>query len=329
MFLSFNLLELISKNLNYILYGLIGVIFLIIIILTIQKSTHANKINKQMRLIVEGADNSMKVEQKKGKTKKSGPKKERFKTFRTFYKEYIYFGGSKTKFIQMMLYGYVGFFIVYLLISRKVIPSLILSLLYFLIVYMLIDRKNGKNRKRYMKSFSMSMRVICSSLEAGNTFQQSIRNIIARDVIMERLRQEYIILDNNLRTNMSIEEAMQQFYLRNNMFPEFTMFVTVVQFAIKKGDSGLKEVLVQLQGTLDQKIENYAEIDSEISLYSTVFYILIIAEIGITFLIKLFKPEFFTVMSTGIGPLKLLGSVIMAAVGLIIFKNMVRNAAEA
>lgn len=329
MFLSFDFTDFLSKNLNYILYALIGVIFAILIVLIIQKSVQTNKLNKQMRLIVEGADNSMKVDVNKENEKKNVYKKERFKSFKTFYREYIYFGGSKVKFIQILVYGYVAFFVAYLLISRKIIPSIILAFLYFLIVYMLIDRKNGKNRKRYMKSFSMSMRVICSSLEAGNTFQQSIRNIIARDVIMERLRQEYIILDNNLRTNMSIEEAMQQFYLRNNMFPEFIMFVTVVQFAIKKGDSGLKEVLVQLQGTLDQKIENYAEIDSEISLYSTVFYVLIIAEIGITFLIKLFKPEFFETMSTGIGPLKLIGSVLLAAFGLLFFKNMVRNAAEA
>lgn len=323
-----NFLNFVSKYFTIILIVLIVFLFLMLILLIIKNITEKNKQNKKMRLLIEGVDRNMKDE-KAVKKIKSTTKKKRFMSFRNLYKEYIYFGGTKLSFIQKLIYGYLIFFVIYLLISFEVVPSLILALLYFVIFYLWIDRKNTKNRKKYMKAFSMSLRVICSSLDAGNSFQVAIKNIISKNTIMERLKREFVLLDNNLRTNMSLDEAMDAFYKRNNMFQEFSMFVTIVQFSTKKGESGLKKVLTGLQETMEKKIENYSEIDSEIGMYQTIFYIIILAEVAITFLIKLFKPEFFVTMSTGMGPLKLIGSVICAFASVIVFKNMIRNAAEA
>lgn len=323
-----NFLNFVSKYFTIILIVLIIFLFLMLILLIIKNATEKNKQNKKMRLLIEGVDRNMKDEKVVEKIK-STTKKKRFMSFRNLYKEYIYFGGTKLSFIQKLIYGYLIFFVIYLLISFEVVPSLILAMLYFVIFYLWIDRKNSKNRKKYMKAFSMSLRVICSSLDAGNSFQVAIKNIISKNTIMERLKREFVLLDNNLRTNMSLDEAMDAFYKRNNMFQEFSMFVTIVQFSTKKGESGLKKVLTGLQETMEKKIENYSEIDSEIGMYQTIFYIIILAEVAITFLIKLFKPEFFVTMSTGMGPLKLIGSVICAFASVIVFKNMIRNAAEA
>lgn len=329
MFLSNDLLNFISKHFTVILVALIIIFALMLAVLIIKNVSQTNKQNKKMRLLIEGVDRNMKDEKEVEEIKKVVTKKKRFASIRNLYKEYIYFGGTKLSFIQKMVYGYLLFFIIYLVISFEVIPSLILALLYFVVFYLWIDMKNTKNRKKYMKAFSMSLRVICSSLEAGNTFPVAIKNIISKNTIMERLKHEFILLDNNLRTNMSLDDAMDLFYQRNNMFQEFSMFVTIVQFSTKKGEVGLKNVLLGLQETMEKKIENYSEIDSEIGMYQTIFYIIILAEVLVTFLMKLFKPEFFITMSTGMGPLKLIGSVVLAFAGVLFFKNMIRNAAEA
>lgn len=329
MFLTNEFINFITEHFTTILVILIIFFISMIVLIIIKSFNESSRRNKKMRLLIEGVDRNMKDEKEVEEIKKVVTKKKRFASIRNLYKEYIYFGGTKMSFIQKMVYGYLIFFVIYLVISFEIVPSLILSFLYFVLFYLYIDTKNSRKRKRYMKSFSMSLRVICSSLEAGNSFPVAIQNIINKNTIMERLRQEFILLNNNLKTNMSLDDAMDQFYERNNMFPEFSMFVTIVQFSNKKGESGLKTVLLGLQETMEKKIENYSEIDSEIGMYQTIFYIIIIVEVGITFLMKLFKPEFFITMSTGFGPLKLVGSVICAFVGVLFFKNMIRNAAEA
>ena len=322
--------DFINNNFNYILISIAALILILIFGIVIKQIIDNKKYDKKIRILVEGPDESMIVgDKKEDKKDNTVYHKERFKSAKQTYREYIYFGGSFAKFIQGIIYGYLIFFILFLAISKTVAPSIVLSFLYFIVFYLYIDIKNTKNRKKFMKSFSMSLRVICSSMEAGNSFQQSIRNIISRDTIIERLRYEYILLDNNLRTNMSIEDAMQLFYERNNMFAEISMFVTIVQFSMAKGDSGMKNILTELQATLEKKLENYAEIDSEIGMYKTVFYVIVFGEVIFAFFIKLMKPEFFIVASTGKGLFKLCGSVILMFLAVYFFKSMIRNAAEA
>lgn len=189
------------------------------------------------------------------------------------------------------------FYVIFVLLSRDFVISLVFALAYFDLFYIFIDKKNEKNRKKYIKSFSLALRTLTASVEAGNSFEEALSLIIKRDTIGKKIRSELAYLNNNLKNNKPLEDALEEFWKRNSLFQEFSMFVIVMQFYSKKGGEGLAKILLNLEKTLENKVESYSEIDTELGIHKTLMNILIYGYFVFLLVIKLFLPEFYIDLS--------------------------------
>lgn len=322
--------EFFFDNFKYFLIGIISVLVILILISTFKIIRKSIIFKKKTRMIITGVDSDTKVkginEKKKNKKIK---KKHRKNIILNLYKEYVFFDGSKAKFFEILIIGYLVFYVVFVLLSRDFVLSAVFALAYFDLFYIFIDKKNEKNRKKYIKSFSLALRTLTASVEAGNSFPEALSLIIKRDTIGRKIRSELAYLSNNLKNNKSLEEALEEFWKRNSMFQEFSMFVIVMQFYAKKGGEGLGKILLDLERTLENKVESYSEIDTELGIHKTLMNILIYGYFAFLLVVKLFMPEFFVDISQDqFGIVKALGSVALLFFGTVFFKNMVRSAAE-
>ena len=312
------------------IFLIIGIaIFSSMLIFTVTKLImgHVNY-NKKIKHIING----MSLEDKVNDTKNNQKKKKRYKKpffLVTLYKEYLFFDGSKYKLIVVSTLGYIVSFVTFWLLSTSVTLGLIFALAWFDLVFIYLDGKNAKKRKKYIKNFSIALRTITASVEAGNTFEEAISNIIKRETIDARIKKEFAFLSNNLKSSKTLEEALDEFWKRNNMFPEFSMFVITMQFFSKKGGEGLAGILVKLSTTLENKVESYQEIDAEMGLNKMLMNLLIIAYFVALLFVKLFMPAFYTnIIDDSLGTLKAFGSVVCLFVGTLFYKSMIRSVAE-
>lgn len=312
-----------------------SILVLAISLISLAVVSVTNKIKYQRRTIqiIKGEINKKEL-QKALKNKKSSTSKFAKKLKNNFitslFKEYIFFKGSPIKFFAGLLLGYSLFMLIFYLLSKDVLLSVILALAYFNYFYVFIDKKNEKHRTAYIKHFSMSLKTITASVEAGNSFETALDSLTKRDHLNFKIKEEFAILSNNLKSNMPLDEALERFWKRNSMFPEFAMFVIIMQFFSKKGGSNLGEVLLGLEETLDKKISNYSEIETELGINKMLMdgltYLIPIALV----IIPLFMPTFFVKLTSSgsMGYIKALGFVALYLFGVIFFKRMVRNTAE-
>lgn len=318
--------DFINKNVDVILTSIIIFVSAMLIYLAVTWISRSILFNKKTRLIITG--NDLKLQDKKDR-KKVSKKLKKQNSLILLYKEYIFFGGNKKKFVLQIVIGYFCVFLVYFCLTEDYLLSVIFGITYLIIFYVLVDGKNTKLRKRYIKSFSLSLRTLAVSVEAGSSFPQALATISKRETIDFKIRDEFAILTNNLKSNKTLEQALDEFWKRNNLFQEFSMFVIVMQFYSKKGGRGLSAILQNLEKTLNTKIENYSEIDSEIGMYSMLFYAILVVYCGFTLLVKFFQPTFFASLSgTPGGYVKVAGSVFLLFLGVKFFKGMIRTAAE-
>ncbi len=321
----------IVDNFKYFLIGLI-VILSLTLLYTIFRFVQKNvSYNKKTRLIITGTDSNTKVKGLKETRKSTKKKKTKNKTnpFVKLYKEYVFFGGSKAKFVEFLLIGYAVCYIIFFLLSQNFGIAAVLAFAYFDLFYIFVDKKNEKQRKKYIKGFSLALRTLTASVEAGNSFEEALSIIIRRDTVDPKIRTEFAYLSNNLKSNKTLEEALEEFWHRNQLFTEFSMFVIVMQFYSKKGGEGLAKILLNLEKTLENKVESYSEIDTELGIHKTLMNILIYGYFIFLLVIKFVMPNFYVDLATGsFGVLKAIGSVVLLIFGTMFFKNMVRSAAE-
>lgn len=318
------------ENFKYFLIILIAFFGCLLIYSIAKVIIRATKYNKKTRLIINGVDVNTKVKGvKENKQKKPKRVKVKQNTFVKLYKEYIFFGGKRSGFIKGVVIGLLLFFIAFYLLCQNVPISACFAIVYLDLFYLFIDKRNEKNRKKYVKSFSLALRTLTASVEAGNSFEEALSIITKRETIGAKIRSEFAYLSNNLKSNKSLEDALEEFWNRNNLFPEFSMFVIVMQFYSKKGGEGLSKILLELEKTLENKVESYAEIDTELGIHKTLMNGLIYVYFIFLFLVKLFMPTFYIdIVNDKFGILKVIGSVAMVFFSTIFFKNMVRSAAE-
>ncbi len=314
--------------LKYMIVALIMVFGALLLFSIYKALSEKIKYNKKLRQIIEGPNLSLKTTENVQKSKKPflGGK---LNVFKNFYKEYLFFGRSKRRFFMTLILGYLICFAVLYLISTDVTIALILGMSWFILFYIFYDGKNEKSRKKYIKGFSMALRTITASVEAGNSFPEAISSIARKDTMSPKIKEEFAILGNNLKSNKTLEDALNIFWERNSMFPEFSMFVIVMQFYSQKGGSGLGKILVELEKTLNEKVESYSEIDTELGVHKLLMNALIVIYFVIIFGIKLFMPNFYVeLIDNDLGWLKCIGSIVCLTVAVMFFKSMVRNAAE-
>lgn len=262
------------------------------------------------------------------KEKKLKHKKEHFAMIKKAYRDYMYFGGKKKNIIRWLLLGYIGYVLIFFALSQNIGFGLILGLNWFTVYYFILTNGNEKKRKKFIKQFNSALRVISSSLEASNTFRMAIENVAKKDTITGKLHAEFVRLDNQLKTNISLNTALKDFQKRNSLFPEVNMFCTVISFASRKGEEGIKGIIFQLEETLQQRLDNYLEIDSEISLYKIVFYIVLGVSNVAPMLLPFIKPEFWTSHENFLGVLKLIVSPLLNFVSMFLFKKFINSSAE-
>lgn len=266
-------------------------------------------------------------------TKEAKKKKRELKgikyPFKKIVDEYVFFGGDWRKLVKYVLFGYVITFLIYLVITRSILCSIIFSIYFFLIAYMILSSKNKKKRMSYLKSFSSALEILSSSIEAGDSLESAITNIQKRERLNPKILNEFAILSNNLKSNMSLDESLEHFWKRNNVFEEFSMFVIVLQFFMKSGGRNLSKMFNTMKVSVQQKVENYSTIESKIGSYNMLFKIFVFVNIGFSLIGGLFIDNFYNTLSNGLGILQAVGSVVLTFMATYIFNMFVRGAAEA
>lgn len=291
--------------------------------------------SKKIYNIIEGVTDQEKaielkkeIEKKKQEKNKKKPKKTN--ALVQLYKEYLFFDGSKLKFFLTIGLGTLGCFLIYILLSKNVLISLILSLLFLVVYYLIIESNLKKKRIKYIKSFVTSLEVISSSIIAGNSLEEALLTVTRRERLNSKLRREFILLTNNLKSNISLEEALENFSQRNYLFEEITMFCIVIQFFQKSGGRNMARIFESLKKSLNQKVENYSLIESKISMYTVCFNIFAIVELAATIICPFFFENFYeNIAATTLNMLKLVGSVAVTCFAVVLFKNSIKRAAEA
>lgn len=322
--------DFLRKYMGYVFIGIILIIVCFIlyrIYSIIKENLNYSKKTKQIITGLSEQDQSVKITKENLKETKKKTKKKNFLV--KLYRENIFFDGSKLKFFRNLIVGYVVLAVIFFILSSDILLSIIFALSWFVLFYIVVDKKNEKNRKKYIKGFSLALKTLTASVEAGNSFEEGIALIVRRESINKKIRTEFAFLSNNLKSGKSLDDALEDFWKRNSMFPEFSMFVIVMQFYAKKGGAGLGKILLQLEETLTKKVENYAEIDTELGIHKTLMNCCIYAYFIILLGIKLFKPTFYVELSNdNLGVVKALGSVFFVFIATVFFKSMVRSAAE-
>lgn len=304
-------------------FGMIAVIIAIAIYSIITGTFKSSKNKEKVLGTIVPSTHNVTYKEKKLKTKR-----EHFAWIKKAYHDYLYFGGKKKTIIRWLTLGYVGYVLIFFALSQNIGFGLILGLNWFTVYYFILTNNNEKKRKKFIKQFNSALRVISSSLEASNTFRMAIENVAKKDTITGKLHAEFVRLDNQLKTNISLNTALKDFQKRNSLFPEVNMFCTVISFASRKGEEGIKGIIFQLEETLQQRLDNYLEIDSEISLYKIVFYIVLVVANVAPMALPLFKPEFWTSHESFLGVCKLLVSPLLNFISMYLFKKFINSSAE-
>lgn len=321
---------------TYVIITVIAVVVVLIVNAVFSIFSDAKDKKTRAIKIVEGtSDLERGLELKKSRRKdneldKKKVKKKKKIPFIDLYQQYLFFGGTKKKFWLTIIIGYIAFVGVYFIFSKNIIISLILSLLYLVLWYVFTESSIKKKRINYLKSFVSCLDIISSSIQAGNSLEESFYSIIKRDKINPRMKTEFTILSNNLKSNIPMEEALERFLQRNNLFSEFSMFVIVIQFFVKSGGRNMKKIFSSLQTSLNQKVENYATIEGNLTQYVMAFNLFLVLEVAATFIAPIFLKDFYTnVAADFLGYLKLAGSVLLAVFCTYMFKSSIKTAAEA
>ena len=321
-----------TKILYYIFFGAIIAFALILIAIAVYLlSRRAKYVSTSAKIVAGNIDGHDPKRTKKKIMNPEGSFAKRLKknSLVKLYKEYIFFKGKTSRLVAVGVLGYAVFLVAFYFLSKSVPLAIIFSFSWGIILYIIIDGRTGKKRKKYIKGFSTALKTISASVEAGNTFQVAVQLILNRDTTSPRVKEEFALLNNDLKTNKSIEEALESFYKRNNMFQEISLFVVTIQFFFKKGGENLSKVLVDIEKAFEKKIENYSEIDTELGINKMLMNVLIYGYLGMFFVLPLFMPTFYPKLIEGdFGILKALGSQVLFYFGVIFFRNQIRRVAE-
>ncbi len=249
--------------------------------------------------------------------------------FKKILSEYHFFGGEYKSLIIKLSVGFVSSFLIYFILTKNFLLSLIFSFLFFLLFYNRIDGMNKKMRMSYLKSFASSLEIISSGLEAGNSLETSFLSIQKKETLNAKIIKEFAILNNHLKSGASLNDALDKFWDRNKMYDEFAMFVIILQFSAKDGGAGLKKIFLTMKASLTTKVENYSLIESKISSYKMMFKIFTMLGIGATLFGNFFMPGMYEHLSTPIGYAQALGGIVVIFLANFLFNGMIRSAAEA
>jgi len=264
--------------------------------------------------------------------KNENDKKKKKKTFfiKKLYQEYVFFYDSAKAILISSLIGYVIFVLIFYLLCNDVLLATILALSYLVVEYIFIDGRITKARKKYVKDFSSAISVLSTSTEAGNTLEKGILAVTKRDTIGKKMKEEFGRINNDLKNNKPLDEALENFYKRNSMFQEVSMFVVIIQFFNKKGGDGLRDILDELSQSLNTKINNYSEIDAEVGLYKILMNFFIYGYFACILVVKMFMPTFYANIldQKTTGYLKVLVSMFLYILAIYYYKSMMRNSAE-
>ncbi len=261
--------------------------------------------------------------------KKVKTKKEFF--LKRIYKEYVFYYKNGRFVLIVGLVGYLITSVILYAMSGSLPVSFILGLTFLVILYIFVDGKTTKARKKYIKDFAAAINTLAVSTEAGNTLEKGIQTIIQRtDTIGEKIRQEFAYVNNDLKNNRSLEEALDGLYERNKGIQEITMFVIVISFFSKKGGEGLRDILNELSQSLTNKINNYSEIDAEIGIYKGLMNFFIYGYFLVIMLVNLFYPTFYAnIIDQGsLGIIKCVGSILVYTFAIYFYRMLLRNSAE-
>lgn len=320
-----------EKTLQIILTVTISIVAVLVVFLISNSVTailDEKKRKKKLGSLVNGVtleEQMQFISKMKPKVKK--PKKYPFKGF---IDEYAYFDGNFKKMIITLISGYILFFLLYFIITKNVVISLSFAFYFILIYYLKVSSGLQKKRIKFLRSFSSALEIYSASLEAGNSTSTAIEQITQRKNLHPKVIREFDLLHNDLADGTSLEQALNEFWKRNNMFNEVTMFVIVVQFYEKTGGRNTKQMFGDMKKSINTTIESYSQIDSRTSIYSMMLLIFTIISVAFTLVGGFFIDGFYTSLTGSfIGYVKMYGSMLLLIFANYFQRSMVKNAAEA
>lgn len=315
-----------TKTIFIIVVTLLCTLIVFSFALIIKNNTERFNVQKQLVLPEKYAKEIANANKKDNKKKKK-KKKEFFIV--TMFKEYIFFYNSCKSIVIFGIAGYAILLAIMFFMTEEIVFSMIISFSFFGLWYCFVDQKISKKRKLYIKDFASAINVLRTSVEAGNTIEASIKQVVERDTIGPRMRYEFGNINKDLLNNMSLADALEAFYQRNKMFQEVSMFVIIMQFYAEKGGDGLKDILVDISDSLNDKIQGYAEVSAELGIYTALINVFVYGYFALIIGIKIFMPTFYPEMfDYGLQYVQAIGSVFLYMFSIWFYKTMIRGTAE-
>lgn len=306
--------------------------FLLILLLYTVVDAFVGEKRRQKRInaMMNGLEFEDKVELANKLKKKKEQNKKKNYPFKKFIDEYLYFGGNLRKLIITLIVGYLIMVLVYFILSKNILISISYGLYFFLIYYLITAKKLKKQRIKFLRSFSSSLEIISSALEAGNALETSFQTVTNRVNLHPKVLLEFAILNNDLVSGFSLEQALDKFWERNNMFNEVTMFVIVIQFYQKTGGRNTKQMFSDMKKSINNIIQGYSDVEARTSIYTMMIMIFTIISVGFTMVGGFFIKDFYESLTTSFtGILRMYGSMLLLIMSNWLQNSIIKNAAEA
>ena len=320
---------LLSKEIKYVFYAIMGILALVILYLIYRAIKDNLSLKKKYKRMLQTETETL-SQKLNTKIPEAQAKKKTKNPIKKVAMEYQYYGGDPKKLLIIGLTGYAIFVVLLFLVSQSIGIAMILAFVWFTIFYVFIDNKNQKCRKKYIKGFASALRTLSSNIEAGNTFEQAIINVTKREGMNQKIKDEFQVLSNDIKNNKTREQAIEEFYQRNSDIPEFAMFAIVMQFFSKTGGAGLGKIIAELEDALNQKVMNYDKVSAELGVNQILMNILIYGYLLALLVINFFYTTFYSgIVDSGVlGYVKCFGSVFLHLISVYFYKNMIRKCAE-
>lgn len=278
---------------------------------------------KKARLVIQGE-----VQQTYMKQVKEYKRKKRIYLIEVF-KLFEFFTGKLKILGIVSLVGYlITTFLLYL-ISKHIGLAVILGLNWFLMVFVFTDNKVQKHKKSYLKGLGVAISSIQSGVEAGNHITECFNDLNKRETLDKTILREFQKVNSQVSLGKPLEVALKDFLDKNYFFNETIMFVSVIVFFSEKGGEGLKEILKDLNTSLEEKIVIYDEIDAILGINKLLLNAFIYGYFAFIFLVKVFMNSVYDKLALNYtGYIKVFVGFVLAGLCVYTYKSMIKKVVE-
>jgi len=212
------------------------------------------------------------------------------------------------------------FFVVYKIIGI-VFFALPFSLLGFLVPEKLVQRRKEKNIKYFNDEMVKALRLMASSMRAGNSLRQALEDVTRSKAMPTVIRLEFNKVLADVEYGMMVEDALYRLYERTGS--EDVRFLAIAIETQRQLGGNIAETLDAIAATINNRRMLESEVKATMSQINATSNILSVLPFCMAGLIYLMNPTYFDPLFEDLtGRFLFLGCFISVCIGVFIIKRM-------